>query len=109
MLKSDVLLNATEMHIQLMQMFQQGAQGRALGHLGKGIDILGEALAAIAVLAVGTGDVGVRVVDVAGQQHAGVHLAPIGSHLLTILAAGVEVGDFIGTKDIMHILGQLCL
>ena len=40
-----MLLHPTEMDIQLMQMLQQGSKGRALGHLGKGIDILGEALA----------------------------------------------------------------
>ena len=105
----DVLFKSPEMHIQLVQVFQQGAEGRTLCHLGKGIDILGEALATVAELAVRTGDVGVGVVDVAGQQHAGVHLAPVGSHLLAILAAGVEVGDLVGTKDIVHILGQLSL
>ena len=48
-----------------MQMLQQGAQRRTLGHLGEGVDILGEALAAVAQLAVGAGHVGMRVVDVA--------------------------------------------
>ena len=64
MLKSDMLLNASEMHIELMQMLQQGAQRRSLGHLGEGVHILGEALAAVAQLAVGAGHVGVGVVNI---------------------------------------------
>ena len=99
---------ATEMDVELMEVLQQGAEGGALGHLGKGIHILGEALASIAVLAVGTGDVGVGVVDIARKQNAGVHLAPVGAHLLAILA-GVEVGDLVGSEDIVHILGELGL
>ena len=104
-----MLLKATEMNIQLMQMLQKGSKGCARSHLGKSIDILGEALSTIAKLAVRTGDVGVGVVDIAGQQHAGMYLAPVSTHLLTVLAAGVEVGHLIGSKDIVHILGQLCL
>ena len=97
------------MHIQLVQVLQQGSKRRALGHLGEGVDVLGEALAAITELAIRTRDVGVGVVDVAGQQHAGMHLAPVCSHLFAILAAGVEVRDLIGSKDIVHILGEFCL
>ena len=55
----------TEMHVKLMQIFQKRAERRSLGHLGEGIDIFGEALATITVLAVGTWDVGVCVVDIA--------------------------------------------
>jgi len=82
------------MNIQLVEVLQQGAQGCALGHLGKGIDIFGEALATITELAIGTGDVGVGVVDITGQQHTGMHLAPVGTHLLAILEACVEVGPY---------------
>ena len=39
-----MLLHPTEMNIQLVQVLQQGAEGCALGHLGEGIDVLGEAL-----------------------------------------------------------------
>ena len=53
--------------------------------------------------------VGVRVVDVAREEDAGVHLAPVGPHLLAVFAASVEVGDLIGTKHIVHILGELGL
>ena len=37
------------------------------------------------------------------------HLAPVGSHLFAILAAGVEVGDLVGSEHIVHILGELGL
>ena len=100
-----MLFESSEMDIQFMQMLQQGAERGACGHLGKGIDILGEALATIAVFAIRTGDVGVGVVDVARQQHSGMYLSPVGSHLLAILAAGVEVGDLIGSKHVVHVLG----
>ena len=56
-----MFLKATEMDIQLVQVLQQCSQRRALGHLGKGIDILGEALATVTELTVGTGDVGTKV------------------------------------------------
>lgn len=92
-----------------MQVFQQGSQRCALGHLGKGIDILGEALATITELTIRTGDIGVGVVDIAGEEDAGVYFAPIGPHLLAVLAAGVEVGHLIGAKHIVHILGEFCL
>ena len=49
------------------------------------------------------------VVDVAGEEDAGMHLAPVGSHLLAVLAAGVEVSDLIGTEHVVHIFGQLGL
>ena len=50
-----------------MEVFQEGAKGGALGHLCKGVDILGKTLAAIAVLAVGARDIGVGVVDISRQ------------------------------------------
>ena len=92
-----------------MEVLQQGAKGCSLGHLGKGIDILREALATITELAIRAGDIGVGVVDVAGEQHTGMHLAPVGSHLLAVLAAGVEVGDLIGSEHVVHVLGELSL
>ena len=127
-----MFFNTSEMHIELMQVLQQGAQRRSLGHLGEGVDcvftalarhrkrafsalalrsvhILGEALATIAILAIGARHVGVRVVDVARKQYARVHLAPVGPHLLAVFAAGVEVGDLVGAKHVVHILGKFCL
>ena len=104
-----MLLKPSEMHIQLVQMLKQGAEGGASGHLGEGVHILGEALAAVAVLAVGAGHIGVGVVDVAREEHSGVHLAPVGTHLLAVFATGVEVGDLVGPEHVVHILGELGL
>lgn len=97
------------MHIQLVQVLQQGSKGSTFGHLGEGIDILGEALATITEFAVRTRDVGVGVVDISREKDSSMYLAPVSPHLLTILAAGIEVGYLIGTKDIVHILGEFCL
>ena len=88
--KLNTFLHSPEMHIQLMEMLQQRSEWRALGHLGEGIHVLGETLAAIAELAIGTRHVGVRVVDITRKQHARVYLAPVGTHLLAVLAAGVS-------------------
>ena len=46
-------------------MLKECTQRCALGHHGEGVDILREALASIAELAVRTWDIGVGVVDVA--------------------------------------------
>ena len=97
------------MNIQLVQMLQQGSKGCALGHLGKGIDILGEALATITELTIGTGDIGVGVVDIAREQYTSMYLAPVSTHLLAVFTAGIEVSDLIGAKDIVHVLGEFCL
>ena len=104
-----MLFGATEVDVEFVEVLQEGAEGGAFGHLGEGVDILGEALAAIAVLAVGARNIGVGVVDVARKQHSGMYLAPVGSHLLAVLAAGVEVGDLVGPEDIVHILSQFSL
>ena len=71
-----MLLHPSEMHIQLVEMLQQRSERRALGHLSEGVHVLGEALAAIAVLAVGAGDIGVGIVDVAGEEDASMHFTP---------------------------------
>ena len=97
------------MNVQLVQVLQEGSKRGTLGHLGEGVDILGKTLATVAELAVGTRNVGVGVVDVAGKQHPGMNLAPVSPHLLTIFAAGIEVGNLVGTKHIVHILGEFCL
>ena len=49
------------------------------------------------------------VVDVARQKNAGVHFTPVSTHLLAVLFASIEIGYFIRTEDIVHVLGQLCL
>ena len=50
-----------------------------------------------------------RVVDVARKKHSGMHLAPVGAHLFAVFATGVEVGDLVGAKHVVHVLGQLGL
>lgn len=60
-----MFLNSSEMDIQLMEMLQKGAKRCAFGHLGEGVDVLGEALTTVAELAIGTRDVGVGIVDIA--------------------------------------------
>ena len=97
------------MHIQLMQVFQKCSKRCPLCHLGKCVDILGEAFATVAVLAVGTRDIGVCVVDISRKKNASMHLAPVGTHLLAVFTAGVEVGDLVGTEHIVHVLGKFCL
>ena len=103
----DMLLKSTEVNIELMQWLKQLAKRSTCCHLGEGVDILWEALATIAELAIRTRDIGVGVVDVAREKHAGVYLTPVASHLLTVLTAGVEVGYLVGSKDVVHVLGEL--
>ena len=61
----DMLLYPTEVHIQFVEMLQKGSERCALSHLGKSIDILGEALATITELTIGSRNVGVCIVDIA--------------------------------------------
>lgn len=63
----DVFFKSAEVDVEFVERSKEGAEGGACGHLGKGVDVLGEALAAVTELAVGTGDVGVGVVDVTGE------------------------------------------
>ncbi len=97
------------MHIQLVQVLQQGAKRRALGHLGEGVDVLGEALASITILTVGSRDIGVGIIYVAREENSCMHITPVSSHLLAVLTASVEVGYFVSTKDIVHVLGKFGL
>ena len=102
-----MLLKSAEMNVELMERLKESAERSALGHHGEGINILWEALATIAELAVRTRDVGVGVVYVAGEEHASMHFAPVATHLLAILAASIEVGYLVGSEDVVHVLGEL--
>ena len=104
-----MLLHPTEMHIQFVKVLQQRSKRRAFRHLGKGVHVLGEALATIAELAIGPRHIGVRVVDVTREEDSRMHLAPVSAHLLAVLTAGIEIGDLISTKHVVHVLGQLGL
>ena len=61
-----MLLYPTEMDIQLMKMLQEDSERSAFCHLGKGIDIFWETLAAVTELTIWTRYIGVGVVDVSG-------------------------------------------
>lgn len=103
----DLLLESSEVDIQLVKMLQEDTERSALSHLGKSVYILGKTLASIAKLAIGTGNVGVSVIDIAGEEHTGVHLAPIAAHLLAIFTAGIEISHLVRAKHIVHVLCQL--
>ena len=92
-----------------MEGCEERAEGGAGGHLRKGVDVLREALAAVAEFTVRTGHVGVGVVDVAREEAACVDLCPVGPHLLAVLLDGVEVGDLVGTEDIVGVFGEFGL
>ena len=102
-----MLLKSTDVHIKFMKMFKESTERSALGHHGEGVDILWEALATIAEFAIWAWDIGVGVVDVAREEHAGVYLAPVASHLLAVLTAGIEVGYLVSSEDVVHVLGEL--
>ena len=103
-----MLFKSTEMNIQFMKVLKECTERCSLGHLCESIHILREALATIAELAVRTRDVGVGVVDVAREEHAGVYLAPVTTHLLAVFSASVEVGHLVCAKNVVHVLGKLC-
>ena len=102
-----MLFDSTEMNIQLMKMLQKCSEWRSLGHLREGIDILREAFASITELTIRSRHIRVSIVDVAREEDARVDLAPVGSHLFAVFAAGIEIGDLVCAEDIVHILGQL--
>ena len=60
-----MLLKTSEVYIELVQRLKESSERSASGHLGEGVDILREALATIAELAVRTWDISMGVVDVA--------------------------------------------
>ena len=104
-----MFLDSTEMNIEFVEMFEKSSQWRAFGHFCKSIHVLREALATIAKLAIWTRYVGVSFADVARKENACVHLTPVGSHLLAIFAAGVEISDLVGAKHVVHIFCKLGL
>ena len=57
-----MLLKSSEPDIQLVQRGEESAKRRSLSHLREGVDILREALAAVAELAVRARDESMRIV-----------------------------------------------
>ena len=92
-----------------MERGEQGAERRVRRQLREGVHVLREALAAVAALAVGTGNVGVRVVDVARKEATRMHLRPVRAHLLAVLLHGVEVRHLVRAEDVVRILRDLRL
>ena len=83
-----MLLETSEVHIELIQMLKKRTERSACGHLCESIHILREALATIAELAIRTGDVGVGVVDVAGD-YMSLRRMPVALALMTSSKCGV--------------------
>ena len=104
-----MFFHTAEVYIQLMEMLQQRTQRGALGHLSESIYVFRETFTAVSVLAIGPRNVSVRVVDITGQQYAGMYLTPVCSHLFAVLLASVEVGYFVCAEDIVHVFSQLSL
>ena len=61
----DMLFLPTEMHVELVGVLKQLSKRSSIGHLNKGIYILGKTLAAIVLLTIGAGNICVLVVDIA--------------------------------------------
>ena len=99
-----MFLEPSEVDIEFVERREERAEGGTGGHLREGVDIFREALATVATLAVRPRNVGVRVVDVAGEEAARVDLRPIRTHLLAVLLHRVEVSHFIRTEYIVGIL-----
>ena len=98
-----MLLKSTEMNVQFMQMFKERSKRSACCHLGERIHVLREALATISKLAIRTGNVCMRVVDITGEQNAIMDIGPIDVHVLAVVVYGIEVSNLVGTENIVAI------
>ena len=65
-----VFFEIAEVDVESVQWGEKRAERRALSHLSEGVDILREALAAVAAIAIRPRHVGVHVVDVVREQDA---------------------------------------
>ena len=61
------------MNIQLMARGKERAERRTMGYLREGVDAFREAIAAVTVLAFGTGQIGVHVIYIAGEDRPSVN------------------------------------
>ena len=102
-----MLFEAAEVDVELVERREECTEGGTLRHLCEGVDVLREAFAAVAALPVGAGHVGVRVVDVAREQHARVDLRPVAAHFLHVLLRRVEVRDLVGAEHVVDVLREL--
>ena len=92
-----------------MKRGEEPAERSPLRQLREGIDVLREALAAIAELAVRPRHVGVHAVDVARKQAARMDVLEIGALLLAVVVNGVPVRHLVRAEDIVRILRDLRL
>lgn len=99
-----MLFKSTEVDIEVVERGEEFAEGTVFSELREGVDIFRETLAAVATFAVGTGDVGVGVVDVTGEKAARVDFRPIGAHLPAVLPDRIEVGHLVCAEDIVRVL-----
>ena len=104
-----MFFDAPEVDVEVVEWGEERAERGTLRHLREGVDILWEALAAVAALTVGSGHVGMHVVNVARKQHARVDLRPVAAHLLDILLRRVEVCDLVRAEHIVDVLRELGL
>lgn len=80
------------------------AEREILGEGGEGIDVLGEALAAVAVFAVGTGHLGVHLVDISREKDSSMDGLVIATVAAAVVGDGIEVGHLERAKDVVGIL-----
>ena len=99
----------SELYIEFVKWCKERPKRCPLRHLRKGIDVLREALPAVAKLAVWSWNKSMSIVDVAGEQHARMDSNPIRTHLLAIVVDGVEVGDFVRSENVVALLGYFRL
>ncbi len=105
----DALFGAAEVDVEVVEGGNDFAEGGVLRELGEGVDVLGEAFAAVAVAAVGAGDVGVGVVDVPGEEDAGVDGLVVAVVLAAVVGDGVEVGHLEGAEDVVCVFADFGL
>ena len=90
-----------------MQMLKECTERRACGHLCESIHSLWEARATIAELAIRSWNISMGIINIAGEKHSCMHLAPVATHLLAVFAASIEIGYLVRAKDVVHVLCEL--
>lgn len=105
----DAFFEAAEADVEFVEGCKELAKGKRFRELGKGVDVFGEAFAAVAEFAIGSGDVGVGVVNVPGEENAGVHALVVCPKAAAVVGNGVEVGHLNRPKDVVGVFGNLCL
>ena len=108
-LPSNSLFEPTEPNIKLVKWGDEFAEGEILGESGEGVDVLGEALAAVTILAVGARDLSMHLVDVPREENTGVDGLVVATVAAAVVGDGIEVGHLERAKDVVGILRNLGL